>query len=459
MNAAMNAVTIGSLLGQRSDVNRSLVALGCANVVCGGLGALPVSTSALQSVAAARMKGNPRSVAAGSAVLLFVLVLVAGVWLTWIPVAVLAAVLMMAGVGMVKQSTVRLIKTAWSAHSRDQSTFWTPGIAIIVAAAMFWGSVPLALMIGTVLTMVLLAIQLSAATSFGAQSSSQLRSRRVWAPEQAKWLAEHQSKVAVFRPQGALFFGTADQLGQQLASTAPGTRFCLLDLTRVTTVDATACEIIAAGAKALVGSGVRPLLAGVAPDNARGRNLVALGLSSPDPHTQWFDDLDRALEHAEVALLGEQWPGIDTTHRFEFGQTPLTLGMSDDELQELRACLRPMDVAAGALFCQGDAGSSMYIVEKGQVEIRILSAGPDSYARLAAFGPGSIFGEMSMLMSQQRTADAVCVTPARLLELDRRSLDELENRSPRLYAALMRNLNVHIANRLDLATGLLRALQ
>ena len=459
MNAAMNAVTIGNLLGKRSDVNRSLVALGCANVVCGALGALPVSTSALQSVAAARMKGNPRSVAAGSAVVLFVLVLVAGQWLTWLPVAVLAAVLMMAGVGMVNQSAVRLVKTAWSAHSRDQSTLWTPGIAIIVAAAMFGGSVPLALMIGAVLAMVLLAIELSAATRFGAEASTQLRSRRVWAPEQARWLREHQSKVAVFRPQGALFFGTADQLAQQLASTAPGTRFCVLDLTRVTTVDATACGIIAAGTKTLASSGVMPLLAGVLPDSPRGRNLVALGLSSPDPHTQWFVDLDRALEHAEVALLGEQWPGIDTTHRFEFGQTALTLGMSDDELQALKAYLRPMDVAAGPLFCHGDAGSSMYIVEEGQVEIRISSASPDSHTRLAAFGPGSIFGEMSMLTSQQRTADAVCLTPTRLLELDRHSLDQLESQSPRLYAALMRNLNVHIANRLDLATGLVRALQ
>ena len=459
MNAAMSAVTIGNLLGHRSNVNRTLVALGCANVVCGGLGALPVSTSALQSVAAARMKGNPRSVAAGSAVVMFVLVLVAGQWLTWIPVAVLAAVLMMAGVGMVNQSVVRLVKTAWSAHSRDRSTLWTPGIAIIVAAAMFWGSVPLALMIGAVLAMVLLAIELSAATSFNAEASTQFGSRRVWAPEQASWLLDHRSKVAVFRPQGALFFGTADQLAHRLASTAPGTRFCVLDLTRVTTVDATACGIIAAGTKALALSGVMPLLAGVLPDSPRGRNLVALGLSSPDPSTQWFVDLDRALEHAEVALLGEQWPGIDTSPHFEFGQTPLTLGMSESELQELKACLWPIDVAAGPLFSQGDAGSSMYIVEKGQIEIRILSTGPGTYTRLAAFWPGSIFGEMSMLMSQQRTADAVCLTPARLLELDRRSLDALESSSPRLYAALMRNLNVHIANRLDLATGLVRALQ
>ena len=459
MNAAMNAVTIGNLLGKRSDVNRSLVALGCANVVCGGLGALPVSTSALQSVAAARMKGDPRSVAAGSAFVLFVLVLVAGAWLTWLPVAVLAAVLLMAGVGMVNQSTVRLVKTALSAHSRDQSTFWTPGIAIIVAVAMFWGSVPLALLIGAVLAMVLLAIELSTATRFGGEASIQMGSRRVWPPEQASWLREHRSQVAVFKPQGALFFGTADQLAQQLASTAPGTRFCVLDLTRVTTVDATACGIIAAGAKALAATGVKPLLAGVLEGSARSRSLVALGLSSPDPHTQWFVDLDRALEHAEVVLLGEQWPGIATAPRFELGQTALTLGMSDDELQELKACLRTMEVAAGPLFCCGDAGSSMYIIEEGQIEIRLPNAGPAAYTRLAAFWPGSIFGEMSMLTSQQRTADAVCLTPTRLLELDRRSLDQLESQSPRLYAALMRNLNVHIANRLELATGLVRALQ
>ena len=459
MNAAMNAVTIGNLLGQRSDVNRSLVALGCANVVCGALGALPVSTSALQSVAAARMKGNPHSVAAGSAATLVVLVLVAGQWLTWIPVAVLAAVLLMAGVGMVQQSAVRLVKTAWSARSRDQSTLWTPGIAIIVAAAMFWGSVPLALFIGSVLAMALLAIELSAATRFSAEANAQLGSRRVWAPEQASWLREHRLKITVFRPQGSLFFGTADELAQQLASTAPGTRFCVLDLSRATTVDATACEIVAAGARALASSGVTPLLAGVLADSARGHNLVALGLSSPDPRTQWFVDLDRALEHAEIALLAERWPGMDTGRHFEFGQTPLTLDMSANELHALKACLRPMDVPAGSLFRQGDTGGSMYIVEEGQIEIRIPSAGPDSHTRLAAFGPGSVFGEMSMLMSQPRTADAVCVTPARLLELDRRGLDELESGSPRLYAAVMRNLAVHIANRLDLATGLVRALQ
>ena len=459
MNAAVTAVSVGNLLGQRSNVNRTLVAQGFANVVCGVLGALPVSTSALLALPAARMKSSPRGMAAGTAIVLFLLVLVAGQWLTLFPVAALAAVLMMSGVGMVSQSTVRLVKAAWAARSRDRSTLWTVGIAIVVAASLFWGSVPLALMIGSVLAMVLLSVELSAATSFSAHSSVQQGSRRVWPPEQTKWLRDHRSTISVFRPQGALFFGTADQLAQQLASTAAGTRFCVLDLTRVTTVDATACEIIATGAKALASAGVTPLLAGVRPRSARGRNLVALGLSSPDPHTLWFVDLDRALEHAEVALLKEQWPGIATSPHFEFEKTPLTQGMSADELHALKACLLEREVPAGPLFSHGDPGSSMYVVPEGQVEIQVLHAGLGSNTRLAAFGPGSIFGEMSMLMSQQRTADAVCITPARLLELDKHILDELERNSPRLYAAVMRNLNIHIASRLDLATGLVRALQ
>jgi len=133
--------------------------------------------------------------------------------------------------------------------------------------------------------------------------------------------------------------------------------------------------------------------------------------------------------------------------------------MNDDDLQQLRASLRPVQVPAGPLFSLGDAASSMYIVQEGHIEIRIASGGPASHARLAALRPGSIFGEMSLLLARKRTADAVCLTPARLLELDRGSLDQLENTSPRVYAAVMRNLNVHVANRLDLATWLIRALQ
>ncbi|HEY8356411.1 MAG TPA: cyclic nucleotide-binding domain-containing protein, partial [Ramlibacter sp.] len=272
-------------------------------------------------------------------------------------------------------------------------------------------------------------------------------------------LRGQRDAIALFRPHGALFFGTADQVARQLAATDAGTRFCILDLSRVTTVDATACEIIAAGARSQAAAGVQPLLAGIAPDSPRCRELVALGLSFPAPRAHWFADADRALEHAEAALLRERSPQADAPPVFRLADTVLAAGMPAGELQQLQACLREVQAPAGPLFSHGEPGGSLFLIAEGQVEIRIAGARDGDHARLAALYPGALFGEMSLLLAQRRTADAVCITPSRLLELDGEGLALLEQRSPKAYARVMRNLAVQIAHRLDLATGLVRTLQ
>ena len=100
----------------------------------------------------------------------------------------------------------------------------------------------------------------------------------------------------------------------------------------------------------------------------------------------------------------------------------------------------------------------MFILESGCVEIRVSGGRQDNHVRLAAFAEGSIFGELSLLTDQPRTADAICTAPTRLLMLDRAAIDHLEASSPQLFAAIMRNLSLHIARRLDAATGLVRSL-
>ena len=76
--------------------------------------------------------------------------------------------------------------------------------------------------------------------------------------------------------------------------------------------------------------------------------------------------------------------------------------------------------------------------------------------RLAVFGPGCIFGESAMLMRGPRTADAVCVKPARLYELRRDALLELEGLFPVIHAKLIANLNLHLATRLAATTEIAR---
>ena len=104
-----------------------------------------------------------------------------------------------------------------------------------------------------------------------------------------------------------------------------------------------------------------------------------------------------------------------------------------------------------------NAGATMFIIDEGAVEIRIGDGPGGKATRLAAFGPGSIFGEIALLTSDKRTADAVCLKATRLYELSRDAFAALETRSPQLYARILANLNAHLANRLIIATGIVES--
>jgi CRP-like cAMP-binding protein len=57
---------------------------------------------------------------------------------------------------------------------------------------------------------------------------------------------------------------------------------------------------------------------------------------------------------------------------------------------------------------QGESGSEMFVIQRGQVEIRKHAHGRE--VLLATLGRGEFFGEMSVLESMPREADAVVVS-------------------------------------------------
>jgi SulP family sulfate permease len=299
-----------------------------------------------------------------------------------------------------------------------------------------------------VLAAILLASSLRAATTFETQYRSQLSSRRVWPAAQAQWLAERRSAIRVFRPRGGLFFGTADQLATRLDSLEPQIRYCVLDVSRLTTLDATGCRIIAIKTAKLAAAGVTTVIAGLHASDPDGRAFSALGLTHPKPEEHWFPDLDRALEWVETQLLKERWPEVSADAPVPLAKSALACGLSAVELQALRLHSHRLDGAPGGLlFKRSDAGASLYVIAIGLVEIRIGNEGRN-YRRLAAFGPGSVFGEIALLTSGERSADAVCVRSTRLYELTRAALDRLASEHPVLYGKLMTNISLHLSSRL-----------
>jgi len=89
-----------------------------------------------------------------------------------------------------------------------------------------------------------------------------------------------------------------------------------------------------------------------------------------------------------------------------------------------------------AIFLQSDPGSALFAVIAGQVRILVGGAdGREHVLRLA--GPGDIFGEIAVLDSQPRSADAIAATNCRLLVLERRRLLALLEQQPAIAINLL----------------------
>ncbi|MFQ5778374.1 MAG: cation:proton antiporter, partial [Terriglobia bacterium] len=85
------------------------------------------------------------------------------------------------------------------------------------------------------------------------------------------------------------------------------------------------------------------------------------------------------------------------------------------------------------IFREGDRGDSLYLIGRGAVRISVSS--PERI--LAVLGAGEFFGEMALLSARPRTATAVAATPANLIELTRRAVEEVEELVPELRGAML----------------------
>jgi CRP-like cAMP-binding protein len=120
---------------------------------------------------------------------------------------------------------------------------------------------------------------------------------------------------------------------------------------------------------------------------------------------------------------------------------PLLAELPAAELDELAAVAREVDVDAGAsIVTRDDYGTAVYFVETGEAEV--LSEGGEAQA----IGPGETFGEISLLLTGERTATVVARTPMRLLTLSDQDFQEIRERVPELESSL-RRLGVERAGR------------
>lgn len=82
------------------------------------------------------------------------------------------------------------------------------------------------------------------------------------------------------------------------------------------------------------------------------------------------------------------------------------------------------------LFRKGDAGSSMFIVESGAIEICVESEEDQEDIRVSTISKGGFFGELALISGQPRTATAKAIEDCRLLEMWREEFIEFLSTRP-----------------------------
>jgi len=111
--------------------------------------------------------------------------------------------------------------------------------------------------------------------------------------------------------------------------------------------------------------------------------------------------------------------------------------LTPEELERISRLIFVRSYRAGrTLFFEGTPGEVMYLIHSGKVGIYKTVKDKDELL-LATLGPGSYFGEMSLLDSQPRSATARIAEDGELVVITKKVFEQMLETDPRITSKLL----------------------
>ncbi|MFJ6155211.1 SulP family inorganic anion transporter [Pseudarthrobacter sp. NPDC092184] len=254
--------------------DRELTGQGLASIAAGLFGGMPATGAIARTAVNVRSGAKTRLAAAVHAVVLLAIVYLASGMVSRIPLAALGGVLMVTAVRMVSRRTVAAIL---------RSTRSDAAVFILTAVITVAFDLIVAIQIG------LAAAALFALRTFASLSSVQRE--EIPGPR-----AEGDEHIAVLRLDGAMFFGAAERILQEI-SQVKDVQVAIIRLSQLRMLDATGAHALVEVVSALELRGITVLLKGVRPDHLQLVTNVGV-IRSLRHHKHLFGHLGDAVEHA-----------------------------------------------------------------------------------------------------------------------------------------------------------------
>lgn len=449
-------VVLDAVTRSRHDSNRELIGQGCGNLASAILGGVPGAGTMGATLVNLSSGGVTRRSSVLEGVFALAAFLALGGLVAWVPVAALAAILIVVGIRMIDRHSFGFL--------RSRSTILDFAVIAAVVITALTVSLIAASGVGIALAILLfLREQIGGTVVRRQMSGDQVFSKQVRLPAAMAILRERGGRTAIIELQGSLFFGTTDQLYTALEPALKTCTYVILDLRRVQSVDVTAAHMLEQVKDRLAEHQGVLILSQIPRTLPSGRDMQRyfdkVGLVRPESPVRVFGELDEAMEWVEDRLLAEAGLRLDEEHLLELEEIDLFAGRKTETLAALGACMEQRKFNAGQrIFARGDTDDDLFLIRRGSVRIVLPLAGGHSH-HLASFARGDFFGEMAFLDRDSRSADALAFTDTELYVLSRAAFDRFADEHPRAARALFEGLARVLALRLRHTDAELRVLQ
>lgn len=449
-------VVLDALTRTRHESNRELIGQGLGNVASAVVGGIPGAGTMGATLVNISSGGQSRLSGIMEGVLALVAFLALGSFIAWVPVAALAAILIVIGVRMIDRHSFSFLK--------QRSTV----LDFVVIAAVIVTALTVSLIaasgVGIVLAVMLfIREQIGGAIVRRKTYGNENFSKRVRTHEEMEILMDHGNRAVVVELQGSIFFGTASQLYKALEPELKTRDFVILDMRRVQTVDVTAVHMLDQ-IKDMLAERHGFLIFSQLPQNLpSGRDMQQyfdqVGLVRPESPVRVFGELDEALEWVEDRILAEALCAVGEQDALGLGELELFSGRKEHTLAALEQAMEMRSYPTGTkIFARGDTGDELFLIRKGAVRIMLPISDKQSH-HLGTFGRGAFFGEMAFLDGDPRSADAIAFTDTELYVISRKTFDKFAEDHKKLAIGLMEGLASVLASRLRYTNAELRVLE
>ena len=266
------------------DADRELVGQGLASIASGFFGGMPATGAIARTAVNVRAGARSRLAAVTHALVLLAVVYLAAAWVSEIPLAALAGVLIVTAVRMVSIPTV----SAVLGSSRSSAVVFVLTAIVTVAFDLI-----IAVGIGFAVAAIFALWTLS-------RSGTVSREALPGDPEPG------DDRIALLRLDGALFFAGAEQLLETTGS-IKGVTVVILRMSQLEMLDATGARVVSELMSTLERRGITVLVKGIQPEHLKLATRVGV-LRALRHEKHLFDDLDAAIAHARSHVAREQSP-------------------------------------------------------------------------------------------------------------------------------------------------------